>query len=73
MLCANSTQGSILKTCSTVTEKKARKVRRHDELQYLELIQYILDNGTKKSDRTGKKVYLVIFTDLVRMNVIYTE
>lgn len=32
------------------------KMIKYDETQYLDLIQYILDKGAKKEDRTGKKI-----------------
>ena len=42
---------------STISEmKQVNKVqitKKHDELQYLELIRHIMDSGIVKSDRTG--------------------
>ena len=39
-----------------ITKKEVREkmTTKHDEMQYLELIQHILDKGTKKMDRTGE-------------------
>ncbi|XP_031557589.1 thymidylate synthase-like [Actinia tenebrosa] len=45
------------KTKSTVKDlqeaKKVKATKKHDELQYLEMIRHIMDNGIVKSDRTG--------------------
>lgn len=38
---------------TTPVEKKRKLVKRHEEYQYLEAIQYIIENGNKKDDRTG--------------------
>ena len=53
MLSVNDMQGTNTETC-TLLIKEPVKAKRHDEMQYLDLIQYILDNGAKKEDRTGK-------------------
>lgn len=38
-------------TC--IPKKEPMKTQKHDEMQYLELIQHIIDHGSKKEDRTG--------------------
>lgn len=38
-------------TC--ILKKEPMKTQKHDEMQYLELIQHIIDHGSKKEDRTG--------------------
>jgi len=48
-------QSANSETCtSVIKEPPCVKTQKHDEMQYLDLIQYILDNGTKKEDRTGR-------------------
>ena len=57
MLAVNDLQSKVTTTdkCSlSEMKQECVKTRKHDEMQYLDLIQYILDNGTKKEDRTGK-------------------
>lgn len=39
-------------TC--IPKKEPMKTQKHDEMQYLELIQHIIDHGSKKEDRTGR-------------------
>ena len=39
-------------TC--IPKKEPMKTQKHDEMQYLELIQHIIDHGSKKEDRTGE-------------------
>lgn len=53
MLSVDNRQSINSETCSTVSTEGTTKTSNHDELQYLELIQNILDNGTRKEDRTG--------------------
>lgn len=53
MLSVDNRQSINSETCSTVSKEGTTKTSNHDELQYLELIQNILDNGTRKEDRTG--------------------
>lgn len=60
MLARNDSQDRLTAAATTdkssLSEIKQEYVKRikHDEMQYLDLIQYILDYGTKKEDRTGK-------------------
>lgn len=54
MLSASDIQSSNSDTCTSVIKGEPIKTRKHDEMQYLELIQHILDNGTKREDRTGR-------------------
>jgi len=54
MLSADDMQRNHSETCSLVSKEGTTKTSNHDELQYLKLIQNILDNGTRKEDRTGK-------------------
>ena len=53
MLSVNEMQSTNTETCTSLI-KEPVKTKKHDEMQYLDLIQYILDNGSKKEDRTGK-------------------
>lgn len=53
MLSVDNTQSNNSETCSLVSKEGTTKASNHDELQYLKLIQNILDNGTRKEDRTG--------------------
>ena len=53
MLSVNDMQSVNSETCLTESKEVPIKTSKHDELQYLELIQNILDNGTRKEDRTG--------------------
>lgn len=53
MLSVDNRQSINSETCSTVSKEGTTKTSNHDELQYLGLIQNILDNGTRKEDRTG--------------------
>ena len=41
---------------------KIKRPKRHDELQYLELIQHIMDHGVVKSDRTGSYTETRLYT-----------
>lgn len=55
MLSVNDMQSiNNSENCSVVRKEEPIKTSKHDELQYLDLIQNILDNGTRKEDRTGK-------------------
>lgn len=54
MLSVNHMQSKNTESCCSEVKEKPKKMRHHDEMQYLDLIQYILDNGIKKEDRTGK-------------------
>ena len=57
MLAVNELQSQVttIDECSwSDMKQEGVKTLKHDEMQYLDLIQYILDNGTKKEDRTGK-------------------
>jgi len=54
MLSADDMQRNNSESCSLVSKEGTTKTSNHDELQYLKLIQNILDNGTRKEDRTGK-------------------
>lgn len=54
MLSVDNTENVNSVTCSMVSKEGTEKTSNHDELQYLKLIQNILDNGTRKEDRTGK-------------------
>lgn len=63
MLSVDNTQGINSETCSMVSKEGTPKKSNHDELQYLKLIQSILDNGTRKEDRTGK-----LFNSFLRRN-----
>ena len=55
MLSANDVQNSNTETSALTKEQLIHtvKTRKHDEMQYLEMIQDIIDHGTKKEDRTG--------------------
>lgn len=56
MLSVNDMQSiNNSENCSVVRKEEPIKTSKHDELQYLDLIQNILDNGTRKEDRTGKR------------------
>ena len=63
MLAVNDSQDRLTAAATTdkssVSEIKQEYVKRikHDEMQYLDLIQYILDYGAKKEDRTGNNKY----------------
>lgn len=57
MLSVDSTENVHSETCSMVSKEGTEKTSNHDELQYLKLIQNILDNGTRKEDRTGKLLH----------------
>lgn len=63
MLSVDNTQSINSETCSMVSKEGTPKKSNHDELQYLKLIQSILDNGTRKEDRTGK-----LFNSFLRRN-----
>ena len=54
MLSVDNTENVNSETCSMISKEGTEKTSNHDELQYLKLIQNILDNGTRKEDRTGK-------------------
>lgn len=54
MLSVDNMQSINSETCSLASKEGTPKTSNHDELQYLRLIQSILDNGTRKEDRTGK-------------------
>lgn len=60
MLSVNEMQSVNTETCTSWI-KEPVKTKRHDEMQYLDLIQYILDNGSKKEDRTGKLKTVIDF------------
>lgn len=60
MLARNDSQDRLTAAATTdksslseIKQEYVKKIK-HDEMQYLDLIQYILDNGAKKEDRTGK-------------------
>ena len=52
---------SAVKSDESKVEQKSVAIREkpHDELQYLELIQHIMDHGVLKSDRTGNLLQFV--------------
>ena len=54
MLAADDMQTPTTETCTSVKKEEPARTKKHDEMQYLDLIQYILDNGAKKEDRTGE-------------------
>lgn len=61
MLSVDNMQSINSETCSMVSKEGTPKTSNHDELQYLRLIQSILDNGTRKEDRTGKLLIKLFF------------
>lgn len=62
MLSVSDMQSANSETCtSVIKEPPCVKTQKHDEMQYLDLIQYILDNGTKKEDRTGRMEILILY------------
>lgn len=54
MLAVNDIKSSNTETCPLVKKEEPLQTKNNDEMQYLNMIQNILDNGTKKEDRTGK-------------------
>ena len=65
MLSVDNMQSNCSETCSLVSKEGTTKTSNHDELQYLKLIQNILDNGTRKDDRTGKLSNMFFLRDKI--------
>ena len=53
MLAVDGLESSAPESLTLPIKEEKAKPRKHDELQYLNMIQYILDNGMQKGDRTG--------------------
>lgn len=49
----NETKSTI---CDVKKANTVKATKKHDELQYLEMIRHIMDNGIVKSDRTGENI-----------------
>ena len=45
-------------------QKRKREDSDHDEMQYLNLIRHIINNGALKSDRTGINIYIFLLNCL---------
>ena len=65
MLSADNMQTNNSETCLMLSKEGTTKTSNDDELQYLKLIQNILDNGTRKEDRTGKLSNMYFFSVII--------